>query len=363
VSEHYIVLPATGVRGRVPVPQVDAYEIDTLDGRSSDATHRFTTVGDMRSGPIGPLRKVSQAARVIDELAGDGPKLVELSPASLAAARATVPDARIAPDNEYRPAVVSPTLVHAVPSDLGAPPLSVEVRCAVSDAPLAGAEVTALLDSERGVGASGVSDRAGKARLALGEAPARVEELRVKPPQTGAWGARAADVELDDGHVVQLRPIDLTFPEPDVLRHFYGADPRGDDGAAVRIGVIDTGIDGNHPDLTVHDGINAVHDEPDALHGDNGLGHGSHVAGIIAAHGSAPTGVRGLASAAQLVSLRVYPQGAQTATTYSIMKALLRAQDLECDLVNLSLEAPLSDEVLEDAIERSSPLTSTHIHV
>ena len=46
------------------------------------------------------------------------------------------------------------------------------------------------------------------------------------------------------------------------------------------VGVIDMGIDGNHPHLNVEGGMNAVWDELENDFDDNGLGHGTHVAGI-----------------------------------------------------------------------------------
>src|SRR5207247_1649461 len=51
----------------------------------------------------------------------------------------------------------------------------------------------------------------------------------------------------------------------------------------------------DHPDLTIAGGQNTVVGEAPSDYGDNGEGHGTHVAGIIAAHGTPPKGVRGVA--------------------------------------------------------------------
>jgi subtilisin len=74
-------------------------------------------------------------------------------------------------------------------------------------------------------------------------------------------------------------------------------------GAGVRVGVLDTGIDLTHPDLrrNIKGGINIV--EPKRPPQD-GNGHGTHVAGIIAAY-SHTQGVLGVAPAAELYAIKV----------------------------------------------------------
>jgi subtilisin len=64
----------------------------------------------------------------------------------------------------------------------------------------------------------------------------------------------------------------------------------------VTVGVIDSGVDTNHPDLTVPGDENTVTDESPGDYGDNDGHHGTHVAGIIAAHGLAGKGMRGPAT-------------------------------------------------------------------
>ncbi|WP_170105449.1 S8 family peptidase [Desmospora activa] len=78
-------------------------------------------------------------------------------------------------------------------------------------------------------------------------------------------------------------------------------DPRA--GAGVRVGVVDTGINLNHPDLrkNIKGGINIV--EPKRPPHD-GNGHGTHVAGIIAARSNS-IGVTGVAPAASLYAIKV----------------------------------------------------------
>jgi subtilisin len=152
--------------------------------------------------------------------------------------------------------------------------------------------------------------------------------------------------------VIALEPIDLA--SADCLRQLCGIAPARapSDGAGVRVGVIDDGIDLAHPDLAaaVAGGLNTVEDENPGDYGDAGGGHGTHVAGIIAARGAPPAGVRGVAPGAALHSYRVFGRGSEEATNYSIAKAIDAAVADGCDLVNLSLGYEDCDSVVEDAL-------------
>ncbi|MGH2452322.1 MAG: S8 family serine peptidase [bacterium] len=70
----------------------------------------------------------------------------------------------------------------------------------------------------------------------------------------------------------------------------------------VDVAIIDTGIQGNHPDLNVQGGYNCVGSDPNAW-GD-GHGHGSHVAGTVGARDNG-LGVVGVAPDAPLWAVRV----------------------------------------------------------
>ncbi|MGY6019697.1 S8 family peptidase [Streptomyces spinosirectus] len=78
----------------------------------------------------------------------------------------------------------------------------------------------------------------------------------------------------------------------------------GHTGKGVTVAVIDTGVDGTHPDLRdrITDSVN-FSDSPDA--GDH-VGHGTHVAGTIAGSGAASDGTRkGIAPDAKLLDVKV----------------------------------------------------------
>lgn len=132
------------------------------------------------------------------------------------------------------------------------------------------------------------------------------------------------------------------------MRHFYGNSP-DTAGANIKVGVIDTGI-APHPDLVIDGGLNTVTGEAPNNFGDNGAGHGTHVAGIIAARGQPPNGIRGLAPGVVLRSYRVFGKNAEGASNFAINKAIDQAVADGCDLINMSLGGGPADVVTQEAI-------------
>jgi len=123
-------------------------------------------------------------------------------------------------------------------------------------------------------------------------------------------------------------------------------------GQGVQVGVIDSGIDLHHPDLVVAGGANTVVGEQPNDYGDSGTEHhATHVAGIIAARGTPPNGIRGVAPAARLYSYRVFGQNQDRASNYSIAKAVDQATADGCDLLNLSLGGGSVDPVVQQSLE------------
>ena len=222
----------------------------------------------------------------------------------------------------------------------------VTVRSRPDGTPVAGAEVIAVVDAARRLGATARTDRRGVARLRLPVVD-RLARIYVFT-DTGYWSLLQRNVALATELVCTLRPLDLT--EPDGLRHFLGRSSP-DHGAGVRVGIVDTGIHLTHPDLTVAGGRNTVTGEDPGDFGDNGQHHGTHVAGIVAAHGTPPTGLAGVAPGAALYSYRVFGRRGDGASNFAIAKALDLAQADRCDLVNLSLGGGDADAVLRAAIE------------
>ena len=80
------------------------------------------------------------------------------------------------------------------------------------------------------------------------------------------------------------------------------------------VAVMDTGIDPGHPDLDVRGGVNCAPDAATTSSWADDGGHGTHVAGTIAARDDA-SGVVGVAPGVPLYSVRVVKNGAGAANT------------------------------------------------
>src|SRR5262249_48794038 len=106
----------------------------------------------------------------------------------------------------------------------------------------------------------------------------------------------------------------------------------------VRVGVIDTGIDANHPDLhaNVAGGYNAI-DSGKPYFDDNG--HGTHVSGTIAGARDG-RGVVGVAPKAALYAIKVL-NAEGSGYTSDIIKGIVWAANNHIQVVNMSLSAPM----------------------
>ncbi|MFZ4693894.1 MAG: S8 family peptidase [Verrucomicrobiia bacterium] len=289
---------------------------------------------------------------LLDSISEDGPKLVSFRPDHAPALRACCPGLRIEPLCFFRPALaprVRPALRPMVRSAERLRRWTIRVVDAPTGTPVRDALVVILTNTKARVGVDAVTDASGMARFSLPSSISRAEQVLVYP-KSAFWGALRRNAPLDSLGEIRLRPADPSWPG--ALQHFYGA-ANANDGKGVRVAVVDTGVDRKHTDLHVTGGRNTVFGEKPDDFGDNGEGHGTHVAGIIAGCGTPPKGCRGLAPAAELRSYRVFPKGSGEASNYSIAKALDGAAHDRCDLVNLSLGGGAPDPVIRAAIEHA----------
>jgi Subtilase family len=128
----------------------------------------------------------------------------------------------------------------------------------------------------------------------------------------------------------------------------------GVDGSAVGTAwVIDTGVDQNHPDLNVDTARSISFVSRGRYSVDDGNGHGTHVAGTIAAVDNA-IGVIGVAAGAKVVGVRVLDSSGSG--SYSDVIAgidYVGAQGLNGDVANISLGGGFS-QALNDAVIAAS---------
>jgi subtilisin len=127
-------------------------------------------------------------------------------------------------------------------------------------------------------------------------------------------------------------------------------------GRGVRVALVDTGIDLDHPDLRgrVEKVGNFVDRGERSFTGDL---HGTAVAGVIAATANNDLGIVGVAPQARLVALKACwhepPTSRQAACdSYTLARALDFALGQRIGVLNLSLSGP-PDPLLEDLLERA----------
>ncbi|PMC36605.1 hypothetical protein CJ195_14310 [Bacillus sp. UMB0899] len=113
-------------------------------------------------------------------------------------------------------------------------------------------------------------------------------------------------------------------------------------GKNTKIAVIDTGIDTQHEDLRVAGGKSFV-SYTDSYNDDNG--HGSHIAGIIAALQN-NVGITGIAPNANVYSLKAFNQNGE-GTTIDLAEAIDYAMEINSDVINLSFEYNTYDPIVE----------------
>ena len=123
----------------------------------------------------------------------------------------------------------------------------------------------------------------------------------------------------------------------------------GMDGTGIKIAIIDTGVDFNHPDLfgwgpdgKVIGGYNFI--QPNQLPIDNN-GHGTKVAGIIAADGN----TLGVAHKAKILAYKVSEDG-EGVSSELITSAIEKAIEDEADIINISLGVNRTNSKIDSAV-------------
>ena len=123
----------------------------------------------------------------------------------------------------------------------------------------------------------------------------------------------------------------------------------GFDGTGIKIAVIDTGVDFNHPDLLgwgkdgkVIGGYNFVQENQLPM---DSNGHGTKVAGIIAADGN----VVGVAPKAKILAYKVSEDG-EGVSSELISGAIEKAIEDEADIINISLGVNRTNSKIDNAV-------------
>lgn len=149
---------------------------------------------------------------------------------------------------------------------------------------------------------------------------------------------------VDDVPVKQIQAIQTPTPLSAEYTDSWGivkigADisaSRGFKGAGIKVAIIDSGIDYNHPELkdNYKGGYNFVADNTDP-YDDDTISHGTHIAGIIAAKDNG-TGVVGVAPEASLYAVKVFGANGAGGELSMIIAGIEWAIENKMNVVNLS---------------------------
>lgn len=120
-------------------------------------------------------------------------------------------------------------------------------------------------------------------------------------------------------------------------------------GEGVKVGIIDTGIDLSHPDLK--DNIKETHGVLPCKNIDDDNGHGTHVAGIIAAIDN-DIGVVGVSPDIEIYSAKAF-NGRGRGRVSHIVESLAWCIEKQVDVINMSFGFSIKSIALERAIKQA----------
>jgi len=135
-----------------------------------------------------------------------------------------------------------------------------------------------------------------------------------------------------------------------------GIDGQAADGTRIRIGIVDSGVYGEHEDLqNAHfvPGVNILAQEGTAERSNtvDTYGHGTFVAGIIAAEAGNGIGTAGIAPGAEIMPIKCFDD--KTSTMSALIEGIYAGVNGGCRILNLSLGVSanvLKFQFLEEAI-------------
>lgn len=210
-----------------------------------------------------------------------------------------------------------------------------------------------------GMSASAVARAAvaAKGRLGSSVSPLGVRALRTADGDAAGLALRLrgrADVLYAEREAV--RRISGEPNDPEYARQWAHTKIRsarawniGRGSTRVKLGIVDTGIDVDHPDLEANyaGGRDFVRGDstPDDEHG-----HGTHVAGIAAATGNNSTGIAGAGWRSSILAAKVLG-GDGSGADLDVANGIVWLADEGAAVINLSLGGPDDSRTLAEAVE------------
>jgi endonuclease G len=324
--KHYVVSAPTG--------------FTAASGRYRDAIREFGTK--------------EAAVPILASIHEDADKLVVLDDDRVRDLRARYPSLTIEPNLRYRLAR-HPILDGFQELTLAASAATRQVTLRVVESgtrrPVPNADVYASVNPSGLVGFRGRTDINGQVNFRIGASVRRFDSVAVVPAH-GYWNRRVRSVSASGTPVIEVSPLPGLIPQRYDWGHVYSQmfDGAARGGQNVVVGVLDTGIRNDHPNLKPSGGVNSVFNEPPADWFRDETGHGTHCAGVIAAIAHA-SGIKGYAPSIQLRAYRVFAAGAEGATTFDIAHAIQAAVEDKCDVLSMSLGSPSAQSAIRNKIE------------
>jgi subtilisin family serine protease len=127
---------------------------------------------------------------------------------------------------------------------------------------------------------------------------------------------------------------------------------KGATSSDIRISIIDTGVNCDHPDINCVAEYDAItgQEGPGAAQDTNG--HGTHCAGTVAAIGNNKEGITGVTQSAQILAAKF--MGANgSGSLYSAVKAIDWSVKNDAHIINASWGSPVGNSVLRKSIEKA----------
>jgi subtilisin len=293
--------------------------------------------------------------RILDSIHEDADKLALMTESEVEKLKATLPGLIIEPNILYKK-LRHPIFESFQTINLSSAGPRKKVRVTVYDrdsgAAVQGACVRLLVDRNPPTGFEGITDTTGNCELSVPNSLQRYAALVVLP-QCAYWSRLIEDVFPDATNQVSLDRL------PSFKSAFYDwghqfaqmRDNLAIDPQEVKIAVIDTGIRKDHPGITPSGGCNCVYGEDPSMWDRDLDGHGTHVAGIVAATvARSGRGIKGYVPQAKIRAYRAIGTGSG-ALTFDLAKAIHQAVEDGCDIINMSLGSPSPQIAIRNKVE------------
>lgn len=177
----------------------------------------------------------------------------------------------------------------------------------------------------------------------------------VAPVDTGIYESTGPEYRVPKAALSLTDSARLSLSEPSTWQSWLSDSipamqsvPVATGRAPVVVAILDTGIDKDHEDLggAVIGEINFT-DSPTA---DDIYGHGTHIAGIIAAEVDNDIGVEGIAAGCQLLNVKVADDRGKCRMS-ALVEGIIWAVENGARVINISIEMGDSSPVLQEAID------------